>query len=275
MSSSNASEILFKSFKTLKNVNRFPPQHEAVGRRARQAHASETQTVQHAKPPQHPPNPEAPAQRRRQPADPRCPELRLQEGPAEEGTFTDPLTCRIKLFHWFSLVMISGGGYHVTKYHVTMTCLQASKRMESGEISREEFLNMAHQIKQLYQYQEEIQLRKDSWDESDFPVKKQPPLLSTPSSQPRPHEGMDPAELSYYEHKSKLRKTQVNHRPAGEEWEGEETPEITDKPGHSEKMGGGQSGGHPPPHKYNRGPRDRPGERHMINKLAREQSFIT
>lgn len=155
-----------------------------------------------------------------------------------------------------------------------MTCLQASKRMESGEISREEFLNMAHQIKQLYQYQEEIQLRKDSWDESDFPVKKQPPLLSTPSSQPRPHEGMDPAELSYYEHKSKLRKTQVNHRPAGEEWEGEETPEITDKPGHSEKMGGGQSGGHPPPHKYNRGPRDRPGERHMINKLAREQSFI-
>lgn len=147
--------------------------------------------------------------------------------------------------------------------------------MESGEISREEFLNMAHQIKQLYQYQEEIQQRKDSWDESDFPVKKQPPLLSTPSSQPRPHEGMDPAELSYYEHKSKLRKTQVNHRPTGEEWEGEENPEITDKPGHSEKMGGGQSAGHPPPHKYNRGPRDRPGERHMINKLAREQSFIT
>ncbi|CAI5642487.1 unnamed protein product [Oreochromis niloticus] len=138
---------------------------------------------------------------------------------------------------------------------------RASKRMESGEISREEFLNMAHQIKQLYQYQEEIQQRKDSWDESDFPVKKQPPLLSTPSSQPRPHEGMDAAELSYYEHKSKLRKTQVNHRPAGEEWEGEENPETSDKPGHSEKMGGGQSAGHPPPHKYNRAPRDRPGER--------------
>lgn len=147
--------------------------------------------------------------------------------------------------------------------------------MESGEISREEFLNMAHQIKQLYQYQEAIQQRKDSWDESDFPVKKQPPLLSTPSSQPRPHEGMDPAELSYYEHKSKLRKTQVNHRPAGEEWEGEENPEIADKPGHGEKMGGGQSAGHPPPHKYNRGPRDRPGECHVINKLAREQSFVT
>lgn len=146
--------------------------------------------------------------------------------------------------------------------------LQASKRVESGEISREEFLNMAHQIKQLYQYQEEIQQRKDSWDESDFPGKKQSPLLSTPpSAQPRPHDGMDPAELSYYEHKSKLRKTQVNHRPAGEDWEGDENPEIAEEPGQSEKTGGGQSAGHPPPpHKYTRTPRDRAGERHVITK---------
>lgn len=90
---------------------------------------------------------------------------------------------------------------------------QASKRLESGEISQEDFLNMAHQIKHLFQYQEEKQQRSDLWDEAeDFPVKKQPP-----SAQPRPHQAMDAAELSYYEHKSKLRKTQVNHRVPAED----------------------------------------------------------
>uniref|UniRef100_A0A8D3EBZ7 Pre-mRNA cleavage complex 2 protein Pcf11 n=1 Tax=Scophthalmus maximus TaxID=52904 RepID=A0A8D3EBZ7_SCOMX len=67
---------------------------------------------------------------------------------------------------------------------------RASKRLESGEISQEEFLNMAHQIKHFFQYQEEKQQRSENWDGT------------------RPHNTMDAAELSYYEHKSKLRKTQ-------------------------------------------------------------------
>uniref|UniRef100_A0A4W6FCA6 Pre-mRNA cleavage complex 2 protein Pcf11 n=1 Tax=Lates calcarifer TaxID=8187 RepID=A0A4W6FCA6_LATCA len=74
---------------------------------------------------------------------------------------------------------------------------RASKRLESGEISQEDFLNMAHQIKHFFQYQEEKLQRSESWDDSgDFPAKKQPLPLT----------------LSYYEHKSKLRKTQVTHR---------------------------------------------------------------
>uniref|UniRef100_A0A087X560 Pre-mRNA cleavage complex 2 protein Pcf11 n=2 Tax=Poecilia formosa TaxID=48698 RepID=A0A087X560_POEFO len=119
---------------------------------------------------------------------------------------------------------------------------RASKRLESGEISQEDFLNMAHQIKHFFQYQEEKQQRSENWDESgDFSMKK--------PSIPRPHDTMDAAELSYYEHKSKLRKTQVNHRVTGEE--GHETPEDVGEPRPGEKLGG-RSGGHP----YGR-----PGER--------------
>uniref|UniRef100_G3QCM0 Pre-mRNA cleavage complex 2 protein Pcf11 n=1 Tax=Gasterosteus aculeatus aculeatus TaxID=481459 RepID=G3QCM0_GASAC len=93
---------------------------------------------------------------------------------------------------------------------------RASKRLESGEISQEDFLNMAHQIKHFFQYQEEKQ--------------HSPPLAQTPRP---PRDDMDAAELSYYEHKSKLRKTQVAHRAAGEEWEGEESPEEGEEAGKS------------------------------------------
>ncbi|XP_071362024.1 pre-mRNA cleavage complex 2 protein Pcf11 [Trachinotus anak] len=131
---------------------------------------------------------------------------------------------------------------------------RASKRLESGEISQEDFLNMAHQIKHFFQYQE--QQRTESWDDAgDFSAKKELLLTTPTSTQPRPHDSMDAAELSYYEHKSKLRKTQVTHRVAGEEWEGEEHLED------SEEAGGGRSTGHPPSHKYSRVPRDRQGER--------------
>lgn len=136
--------------------------------------------------------------------------------------------------------------------------LQASKRLESGEISEEDFLNMAHQIKHFFQYQEEKQQHPESWDAFS---KKQPLLTTPPSAQPRPHDGMDAAELSYYEHKSKLRKTQVTHRVTGEEWEGEESPEEVEEAVLGEKAGGVRSVGHPPPHKYSRAPRDRQGER--------------
>ncbi|XP_034721430.1 pre-mRNA cleavage complex 2 protein Pcf11, partial [Etheostoma cragini] len=136
---------------------------------------------------------------------------------------------------------------------------RASKRLESGEISQEDFLNMAHQIKHFFQYQEEKQ-RSDSWDDSaDYSAKK--PLtspLSGPPAAPRPHDAMDAAQLSYYEHKSKLRKTQVNRaRAAGEEWDGEESSEEGEGQGEKTCRGAGQ----PPAHKYSRAPRDLQGER--------------
>lgn len=137
---------------------------------------------------------------------------------------------------------------------------QASKRLESGEISQEDFLNMAHKIKHFFQYQEEKQQHSENWEDSGSFSKKQPLLTTPPSAQPRPHDAMDAAELSYYEHKSKLRKTQVTHRAAGEEWEGEQNLENSEEVSQGQKMGSGRSLGHPPSHKYSRAPRDRPGE---------------
>ncbi|XP_078143008.1 pre-mRNA cleavage complex 2 protein Pcf11 isoform X2 [Centroberyx gerrardi] len=142
---------------------------------------------------------------------------------------------------------------------------RASKRLESGEISQEDFLNVAHQIKQLFQYQEEKQQRSETWEASSdqpplkFPGKKQPLLATPPSPQPRPHDDLADAELSYYEHKSKLRRTQVARRPAGEDWEGEDSPEEGEAAGPGGKPGG--RGPAHPPHKYSRPTRDRQGER--------------
>ncbi|XP_047234841.1 pre-mRNA cleavage complex 2 protein Pcf11 isoform X1 [Girardinichthys multiradiatus] len=130
---------------------------------------------------------------------------------------------------------------------------RASKRLESGEISQEDFLNMAHQIKHFFQYQEEKQQRSENWeDPGDFSIKKQS-LLNTP------HEAMDAAELSYYEHKSKLRKTQVNHRVTGDD--GQETSEDGGEIRQGEKLGGSRSAGHPSLHAYSRPLQDRTGER--------------
>ncbi|XP_048838570.1 pre-mRNA cleavage complex 2 protein Pcf11 [Brienomyrus brachyistius] len=88
---------------------------------------------------------------------------------------------------------------------------KASKRLAEGEISHDDFLNVAHQIKQLFQYQEEKQ-RSDSWDgsseDAQFGTRKKP-LLATPSSQ---QGSLSDAEKSYYEHKAKLRRTQVQHQ---------------------------------------------------------------
>lgn len=120
---------------------------------------------------------------------------------------------------------------------------------------------MAHQIKHFFQYQEEKQQRSESWDDSDeFSAKKQQPPGMAAATQPRPHDSMDPAELTYYEHKSKLRKTQVNHRAAGEDWEAEDKPGDGEDSGQGEKSGSSRSVGHPAPHKYSRVPRDRQGE---------------
>lgn len=146
--------------------------------------------------------------------------------------------------------------------NVLVLPLQASKRLESGEISKEDFLNMAHKIKHFFQYQEEKQQHPENWDDAGNFSKKL--LTPSPSAQPRPHEAMDPAELSYYEHKSKLRKTQVTHRPTGEEWEGDESPEEGEESVQGEKTGGSRSAGHPPSHKYNRPPRDRQGKLRRI-----------
>uniref|UniRef100_A0A1A8SA63 Pre-mRNA cleavage complex 2 protein Pcf11 n=2 Tax=Nothobranchius rachovii TaxID=451742 RepID=A0A1A8SA63_9TELE len=136
---------------------------------------------------------------------------------------------------------------------------RASRRLESGEISLEDFLNMAHQIKHFFQYQEEKQQRTKGWEgPGEFPVKKRSLLSSPPSAQSHPHEAMDPAELSYYEHKSKLRTTRVNHRVMGEETQ--ESQEDGSEMGQGE-MTSDLISGNPPSHRYSRGPQDRPGER--------------
>ncbi|KAM9846851.1 pre-mRNA cleavage complex 2 protein Pcf11 isoform 2-T2 [Aulostomus maculatus] len=128
---------------------------------------------------------------------------------------------------------------------------RASKRLESGEISQEDFLNVAHQIKHFFQYQKEKQQHSESWDDSSTFTAKKQPLLATP------HGDMDEAELTYYEHKAKLRKTQVTHRTAGEGWEGQENMEEGEETRQGDKTGAGR----PPSRKYNRAPRERPGER--------------
>ncbi|KAF6740011.1 Pre-mRNA cleavage complex 2 protein Pcf11 [Oryzias melastigma] len=133
--------------------------------------------------------------------------------------------------------------------------MRASKRVESGEISQEDFLSMAHQINHLFQYQEEKQLRSDSWGgPGELPPKKQA-VLTTPGSM-QPHSHMDPAELSYFKHKSKLKRTQVNHGAANEDWESQDSLEGGGDPGPA-----GSAAIHPPSHKFSRPPRDRQGER--------------
>ncbi|XP_072517782.1 pre-mRNA cleavage complex 2 protein Pcf11 isoform X2 [Salminus brasiliensis] len=52
---------------------------------------------------------------------------------------------------------------------------KASQRLADGELSHEEFLNVAHQIKQLFQYREEKQ-RSDSWEGSSDDVHQSSPL---------------------------------------------------------------------------------------------------
>ncbi|XP_065586016.1 pre-mRNA cleavage complex 2 protein Pcf11 isoform X1 [Cyrtonyx montezumae] len=76
---------------------------------------------------------------------------------------------------------------------------KANDRLASGEITQDEFLVVAHQIRQLFQYQEGKH-RCNVWDsptEEKGPLKRKP-LLSD-------------AELTYYEHKAKLKRTQVQH----------------------------------------------------------------
>ena len=65
---------------------------------------------------------------------------------------------------------------------------------------------------------------------------------------------MDDAELTYYEHKSKLRRTRVNRRPPGEDWDGDMGSEDGDFEGPmSEGVPGTLA------HKYSRSPPERPG----------------
>ncbi|XP_077154772.1 pre-mRNA cleavage complex 2 protein Pcf11 [Ranitomeya variabilis] len=75
---------------------------------------------------------------------------------------------------------------------------RANERLTLGEITQDEFLVVAHQIRQLFLYQEEKQ-RYSAWDSPTDDAKgggRKQPLLSN-------------AELNYYEHKAKLRRTQV------------------------------------------------------------------
>lgn len=71
--------------------------------------------------------------------------------------------------------------------------------MIDGELTPEEFLNVAHQIKQIFQYQEERQ-RSDSWDG---------PSDDGACTRKKLHGHISDAQLSYLEHKSKLKRTQL------------------------------------------------------------------
>ena len=120
--------------------------------------------------------------------------------------------------------------------------LQATKRFESEEISHDEFLAVAHQIHQLFQYQEEKLQRSDSWDapnnddpvagppQNRFPSEKKQPLPSTPGSPPRgrARDPVDDAELTHYDERESKR------------------PMSEGSPG-------------TPVHKYSRSPPERPG----------------
>lgn len=143
---------------------------------------------------------------------------------------------------------------------------KASKRLESGEISQEDFLNMAHKIKHLFQYQEEKQQHSENWDETGGFPKKQL-LNTTQANQPHAHGSMDPAELSYYEHKSKLRKTQVNRRADGEEGQAEAGEAAQDEKSH----------GHTPPNERQSKERDdpRPPLAPMIEDYNHGKEFPT
>ncbi|XP_006763804.2 PREDICTED: pre-mRNA cleavage complex 2 protein Pcf11 isoform X1 [Myotis davidii] len=77
---------------------------------------------------------------------------------------------------------------------------KTSERLASGEITQDEFLVVVHQIRQLFQYQEgkhRCNVRDSPSEENKGGLKKKP-LLSD-------------AELTYYEHKAKLKRTQVQH----------------------------------------------------------------
>ncbi|KAM9497211.1 pre-mRNA cleavage complex 2 protein Pcf11 isoform 1-T1 [Salvelinus alpinus] len=115
---------------------------------------------------------------------------------------------------------------------------KASKRLENGEISHDDFLNVAHQIKQLFQYQEEKQRGGDSWEGSSedghghahphhLPPTRKKPLLATPTGGVSSGADLSDAELTYYEHKSKLRRTQVlwQQEQGGKGWDGEDSQE--------------------------------------------------
>ncbi|XP_062391907.1 pre-mRNA cleavage complex 2 protein Pcf11 isoform X2 [Sardina pilchardus] len=85
---------------------------------------------------------------------------------------------------------------------------KASKRHAEGEITSEEFLNVAHQIRQLFQYQEEKQ-RTSCWDSSDD---GQCPSKDRKDTNTHPPMGNLSAEQLYLEHKSKLVRTRVQRQ---------------------------------------------------------------
>ncbi|KAM9321154.1 pre-mRNA cleavage complex 2 protein Pcf11 [Gastrophryne carolinensis] len=69
---------------------------------------------------------------------------------------------------------------------------KANERLTLGEITQDEFLIVAHQIRQLFQYQEEKH-RSNSWDSpTEENAARKKPLLSN-------------ADLNYYEHKATLK----------------------------------------------------------------------
>ncbi|XP_007900906.1 pre-mRNA cleavage complex 2 protein Pcf11 isoform X1 [Callorhinchus milii] len=82
---------------------------------------------------------------------------------------------------------------------------KANQRLANGEIGYEEFLVVAHQINQLFQYQEEKNRSSDSqWGGG----KKLKGETSSARSQTK-NAKLSEAEMSYYEHMAKLKRTRV------------------------------------------------------------------
>ncbi|XP_032878420.1 pre-mRNA cleavage complex 2 protein Pcf11 isoform X1 [Amblyraja radiata] len=87
---------------------------------------------------------------------------------------------------------------------------KANQRLAAAEISYDEFLVVAHQINQLFQYQEEKN-RSDDWQASHVSPRSFKTELKGDSPTRTQGKGasLSEAELSYLEHMSKLKRTRV------------------------------------------------------------------
>ncbi|XP_010862672.4 pre-mRNA cleavage complex 2 protein Pcf11 isoform X2 [Esox lucius] len=170
---------------------------------------------------------------------------------------------------------------------------KASKRLENGEISNDDFLNVAHQIKQLFQYQEEKLRGGGSREGSSedghghlhhlLPTRKKP-LLATPPGGVATGADLSDAELTYYEHKSKLRRTQVMLRQQGQEgeaWDGEDSQDEGEAglevpvEGPGGNSTGGSRGSTAPPSgiKFTRLPKEHPAPTAIIQEYSHGNEF--
>ncbi|KAM5126894.1 pre-mRNA cleavage complex 2 protein Pcf11 [Mantella aurantiaca] len=102
---------------------------------------------------------------------------------------------------------------------------KANERLESGEITQDDFLMVAHQIRQLFQYQEDKNrcVYSSPTEEEIISGVRKKPLLSN-------------AELTYYQHKAKLKRTQVQQNCMDQDFMDEPMDELTAGDGEEEHI---------------------------------------